>query len=180
MFRCEKILNNLRILIEPDWQRYRRHGPLAVPGHLPAVIAEPHGLLQAFLNLAQNSHRAVQEGDVRELDISVSMKRTTWWCVSGFRTGHSQHPERLFQPFQKGAFGTGMGLYVLAVIVRSYGGDLRFEPQPAGSCFARRIAGGLTRLCVEQSCADDIDSAGGRSRHVPGGPGAVARERART
>ena len=29
-----------------------------------------------------------------------------------------------------------MGLYVSRVIVRSYGGDLRYEPQAAGSCFA--------------------------------------------
>jgi len=29
-----------------------------------------------------------------------------------------------------------MGLYVSRVIVRSYGGELRFEPQSAGSCFA--------------------------------------------
>ena len=38
-------------------------------------------------------------------------------------------PERLFQPFQQGAEGTGLGLYISRAVLRSYGGDLRFEPQ---------------------------------------------------
>src|SRR5262249_48986381 len=46
-----------------------------------------------------------------------------------------REPESLFQPFQRGAAGTGMGLYVSRVLMRSYGGDLSYEPQPAGSCF---------------------------------------------
>jgi len=42
----------------------------------------------------------------------------------------------LFQPFQNGATGSGLGLYISRFIVRSYGGELRFEPPPKGSCFA--------------------------------------------
>ena len=45
-------------------------------------------------------------------------------------------PDRLFEPFQEGAAGSGLGLYLSRFIVRSYGGELRFEPRPAGSCFA--------------------------------------------
>ena len=45
-------------------------------------------------------------------------------------------PERLFAPFQPGANRTGLGLYVSRAVVRSYGGDLRFEPQTSGACFA--------------------------------------------
>jgi C4-dicarboxylate-specific signal transduction histidine kinase len=73
---------------------------------------------------------------VRALDISVSQEAQN--VVVRFQdSGPGVHtPERLFQPFQEGASGTGMGLYVSRVIVRSYGGDLRFEPQPAGSRFA--------------------------------------------
>ena len=44
----------------------------------------------------------------------------------------------------------GMGLYLSRFIVRSYGGELRYEPGPSGSCFAveleavHRIGDGLT------------------------------------
>jgi signal transduction histidine kinase len=44
-------------------------------------------------------------------------------------------PERLFEPFQPGADGAGLGLYVSRAMLRSYGGELRYEPQESGSCF---------------------------------------------
>jgi signal transduction histidine kinase len=44
-------------------------------------------------------------------------------------------PERLFQPFQQGAEGSGLGLYISRAVVRSYGGELRFEPTPSGTLF---------------------------------------------
>jgi C4-dicarboxylate-specific signal transduction histidine kinase len=50
------------------------------------------------------------------------------------------HPETLFRPFQISADGGpqsfGLGLYISRAILRSYGGSLKYEPQPDGSCFA--------------------------------------------
>jgi signal transduction histidine kinase len=46
------------------------------------------------------------------------------------------HPEDLFRPFQSGAQTTGLGLYVSRSIMRSFGGELLYEPRPAGCCFA--------------------------------------------
>ena len=52
-------------------------------------------------------------------------------------TGHGiPNPERLFQPFQEGAEATGLGLYLSRAFVRTFNGDLRYEPEPAGCCFA--------------------------------------------
>jgi signal transduction histidine kinase len=45
-------------------------------------------------------------------------------------------PERLFQPFQRGAESSGLGLYVSKAIMRSFGGELSYEPRSEGSCFA--------------------------------------------
>jgi two-component system sensor kinase FixL len=130
------VLSDLRILIEPDWQEIEGAIRWKIPDGLRPVIAEPRGLLQAFLNLAHNSHRAARQSQAPELVISVAerdQRVTVRFQDSG--PGVST-PELLFQPFQKGASGTGMGLYVSRVIVRSYGGDLRYEQQAAGTCFA--------------------------------------------
>lgn len=131
----QRALDDLRIVIESEWQGIEGKVRWRLPEKLPLVLADPHGLLQAFLNLAQNSHRAVQEGPVRELDIAVSVQEGK--ALIRF---HDSGPgiasvEGLFQPFQAAADGTGLGLYVSRAIVRSYGGELRFEPQAQGSCF---------------------------------------------
>ena len=106
------------------------------PDVIPPILADRHGLLQVFLNLAKNSHRAVQGGSVRELRVTVEADDRK--AMVRFRdTGSGiAAPERLFVPFQPGADGSGLGLYVSRAVVRGYGGDLRFEPQSGGTCFA--------------------------------------------
>jgi C4-dicarboxylate-specific signal transduction histidine kinase len=91
--------------------------------------------LQAFLNLAQNSHRAVHEGSVRELDIAVSSQAQRVLITFQDSGPGVASPEELFRPFQQGAVGSGLGLYVSRFLVRSYGGDLRFEEPSHGSGF---------------------------------------------
>jgi two-component system, LuxR family, sensor kinase FixL len=102
---------------------------------VPVVLADRQGLLQAFLNLVQNSLRAVQESSVRELAIEVSVEgQRATVRIEDTGPGISA-PEHLFVPFQPGADGTGLGLYVSRAEVRSYGGELRFEPRERGACF---------------------------------------------
>jgi two-component system sensor kinase FixL len=131
----QRVLDDLRIVIESEWTEIDGVVRWHLPQKLPLVAADQHGLLQAFLNLAQNSHRAVQEVSARELDISVSVQEGQ--ALIRFRDSGPgiACPERLFQPFQAAAGGTGLGLYVSRALVRSYGGDIRFEPQATGSSF---------------------------------------------
>ena len=130
------VLDNLRIVIEPEWREIEGTVRWHLPEDMPIVCAEPHGLLQSFLNLTKNSHRAVQEGPLRELDIEV-VPRGRKVFVKFHDSGPGiQAPEKLFQPFQNGASGSGLGLYISRFIVRSYGGELRCEPPSRGSCFA--------------------------------------------
>jgi signal transduction histidine kinase len=131
----KEVLDNLRIVIEPGWREVGGVVRWRVPSNTSAVVANPHGLLQVFLNLVQNSLRAVQECSVRELTITVTAQEQKS-LVSFEDSGPGvASPECLFEPFQPGADGSGLGLYVARAVVRSYGGDLRFEPAPAGSRF---------------------------------------------
>jgi signal transduction histidine kinase len=129
------VLDNLRIMIESDWRDVDGTVNWQLPSQCPVVVADAQGLLQGFLNLAKNSLRAVQEVSSRELRITVSVS-DQWAAVRFEDTGLGiEAPERLFQPFQPGADGTGLGLYISRAIVRTYGGDLRFEQREKGSCF---------------------------------------------
>ncbi len=115
-----EVLDNLRIVVEPDWREIEGTVRWCLPERMPTVLAEPHGLLQAFLNLAQNSHRAVQEGALRELNVTVSLQEQKVAVRFQDSGPGIKAPEKLFQPFQEGAAGSGLGLYASRFIVRSY------------------------------------------------------------
>jgi signal transduction histidine kinase len=129
------VLDDLRIIIEPDWHEIEGTVHWHVPRAVPGVLADRHGLLQVFLNLAHNSLRAVEERPMRELSIIAAVEEHKM-IVRFLDSGPGVNaPDRLFAPFQPGADGTGLGLYVSRAVVRSYGGDLRFEPHLRGACF---------------------------------------------
>lgn len=131
----QQVLDDLRIVIEPDWREIDGVVEWNIPPRVPVVLADRHGLLRAFLNLVQNSHRAVHNCPVRQLVVALSVvdrKALVKFHDSGPGVAS---PEHLFEPFQPGADGTGLGLYVSRAIVRSYGGDLKYQSQADGSCF---------------------------------------------
>ena len=87
-------------------------------------------------NLAKNSQRAMESTKTRKLRVSTSLedKHVT---VRVEDTGIGiAHPENLFRPFQPGAVTAGLGLYVSRSIMRSFGGELLYEPRAEGCCFA--------------------------------------------
>jgi two-component system sensor kinase FixL len=131
----ERVFENLRIIVEPDWRELGGSIEWEIPEHPSRVFADPHGLLQAFLNLSRNSCRAVSQSPVRVLTISVSEgdhKSTVRFRDTGPGV---REPQQLFQPFQKWAEATGVGLYVSRALLRSYGGELRYEQETGGACF---------------------------------------------
>lgn len=131
----QRIFEDLRIIIEPDWQEIGGAIRWEMADRPSRVLADPHGLLQTFLNLSRNSCRAVSQCPVRVLTISVledDHKATVRFRDTGPGV---RDPQRLFQPFQESADVTGMGLYVSRAILRSYGGELRYEPDGNGACF---------------------------------------------
>jgi two-component system, LuxR family, sensor kinase FixL len=130
------VLEELRILIETTYHESEINVRWDLREPLPLVWADRYGLIQVFLNLAKNSQRAMLSSETKHLRIAAAEEKGK--VVIRFEdTGIGiASPERLFQPFQPGAKSSGLGLYVSRVIMRSFGGDLSYEPRSQGTCFA--------------------------------------------
>jgi two-component system sensor kinase FixL len=131
-----EVLEELRIIIEPSFAEEEALLRWSIPENLPPVSADHHGLLHIFMNLATNSQRALRSSEDRRLIIAASVepdKVVVRFADSGPGV---EHPEQLFQPFRHQSEGAGLGLYLSRALARSFAGELVFEPQPVGSCFA--------------------------------------------
>jgi two-component system sensor kinase FixL len=135
----QHVLNDLRIIIEPNWAEIDGRISWEVPDTLPRVLADPPGLLQVFLNVAQNSHRAVRHREIRELKISAVPAQKSLLIRFQDSGPGVQDPGALFHPFQRGAASTGLGLYLSRALLRSYGGDLRYEAGTGGASFVIEV-----------------------------------------
>ena len=136
-----EILEDLRIVLDPycedagisvEW-RYD------IPSELPSVWADRHHLLQALLNLTKNSQRALRASNDKRISIAVSVHRRRVYSRDRHRTG-TRERDSLFQPFQKGAHSTGLGLYLSRALLRSFRGDLRYDAAAPGCSFVIDLA----------------------------------------
>jgi PAS domain S-box-containing protein len=133
------VLDELEIVLGPSFEEGGAQIRVQVPDALPLVRVDHQSLMQVFLNLAQNSLRALHESTRKELNIIASVENGS--VLVRFRDNGSgvAAPERLFRPFQPEAETTGLGLYVSRALVRAQRGDLYYEPQPSGTCFVVRL-----------------------------------------
>ena len=130
------VLDELRVLIEGTLGESSIQIAWQTPERLPLVWADRYGLTQVFLNLVKNSQRAMESTDAKKLCISAMIEEkhvAIRFEDSGIGI---TNPDNLFRPFRPGAETTGLGLYVSRSIMRSFGGDLLYEPRPQGCCFA--------------------------------------------
>ncbi|HXZ33652.1 MAG TPA: ATP-binding protein [Terriglobales bacterium] len=130
------VLDEFWILIETAYHESTIEVQWDIQQSLPFVWADRYGLTQVFLNLAKNSQRAMSSTVKKQLRISAREESGT--VVIRFEdtgTGIAT-PENLFRPFFEGAESTGLGLYVSRAIMRSFGGELCYEPRSEGCCFA--------------------------------------------
>ncbi|MCZ2149871.1 MAG: PAS domain-containing sensor histidine kinase [Bryobacterales bacterium] len=134
-----EVLNHLRIVVEPSWDEIDGTVRFELPASIPMVVADGFGLTQALLNLSQNSLRAVEASARKEFRISLTQgDGKVSIVIEDSGTGVSD-PKRLFEPFQQGAQQVGLGLYLSRAILRSYGGDLRYEDSPQGCRFVAEL-----------------------------------------
>jgi C4-dicarboxylate-specific signal transduction histidine kinase len=130
------VLDESRVLIDSAYRESEMEVEWEIPGDLPLVWADRYGLIQVFLNLAKNSQRAMEASNAKLLRIAVNGENGN--VVIRFEdTGCGvANPYELFRPFQRGADATGLGLYMSRAIMRSFGGELVYEPRQSGCCFA--------------------------------------------
>jgi two-component system, LuxR family, sensor kinase FixL len=105
------------------------------------VRGDHHGILLATLNVVNNAIREWQQHP-RPEPYLISVTSVKGRILIRFGTGGARvtHPERLFQPFEEHASGTGLGLYVSRSLIRSFGGDMRYEPGPGEPAFVLDLA----------------------------------------
>jgi two-component system sensor kinase FixL len=134
------LLDELRVLIEPTYLETAGRILWRLQGDLPLVVGDRYGLQQVFLNLARNSQRAMESTEKKQLTISSALESDSVVIRFEDTCAGISSPNELFKPFQDGANATGLGLYISRAILRSFGGDLRFEPRAEGCCFAVSLA----------------------------------------
>ena len=131
-----EVLEELRIIVEPAFAEEEAVVRWMVPENLPPVSADRHGLLHIFMNLVRNSQRAVRGCADRRLVVGATVKDDRVEVRFSDSGPGVLRPDQLFQPFQHASEGAGLGLYLSRALARSFAGELVYEPQSYGSCFA--------------------------------------------
>ncbi|MGD0230967.1 MAG: ATP-binding protein [Syntrophorhabdales bacterium] len=136
-----EILEETRIVLESYCTESDATMVWNIPKEVPPVWVDRHSLLQVLLNLTKNSLRAVEGASLKRIDISVTVEHeivSIRFCDTGPGIALA---EKLFQPLQKGADVTGLGLFLSRAFMRSFGGDLRYDAEAGGCCFVIELAG---------------------------------------
>ncbi len=116
---------------------------LHIGAELPVVLADPHQLQQAFLNILNNACQAMEETAGEKRILATARAETGGLRIDFSDTGPGIPPEvlpRLFDPFfttKKVGKGTGLGLSLTYGIVREHGGTIEARNEPGrGACFS--------------------------------------------
>jgi two-component system, LuxR family, sensor kinase FixL len=130
-----ELLKELRLIIGPAFEESEVALDWEFAENLPAVGANHSGLLQVFLNLAQNSLRVLAglpSGRLRITAYALGDLSVVSFSDNGPGV---PSPELLFQPFQARASSTGLGLFVSRAVIRTFGGELHHTRRPGETRF---------------------------------------------
>jgi signal transduction histidine kinase len=155
----QSFLDELRIVVSPSLREKDIDVEWELPSGLPAVWANAQSLMQVFLNLTKNTERALANQRDSRVRISVTREEQHVLIRVADNGLGIEKPELLFRPFQQNAKATGLGLYLSRALMRSFGGDLRYEPSKEGAVFVVDLA------CV----ANETEAAYGRQDQTVAG-----------
>ncbi|PTL85197.1 nitrogen regulation protein NR(II) [Vitiosangium sp. GDMCC 1.1324] len=124
--------------VEADRRRVQLH--IEVPEHLPALAADADQLQQVLLNLVLNACDACSAGGHVRLSAFPAREDPPGaqgrleLCVEDDGSGIApEHLHQVFDPFfttKKRGQGTGLGLTMVAQIVRNHGGQVEIDSEP--------------------------------------------------
>ena len=166
------VLREFRLVAEPSSREADVSLEIRVEEGLRARV-DRHSLLQVLLNLFRNSLRAMQDSAERRIRVSAECREED--VLLRFRDSGPgiESPEHLFQPFRPSAEATGLGLYVSRAILRSFGGELYYEPSEIGAEFVVRLLNSSNSWEVMHiGAANDGDQSRDHRRPQPVPPGA--------
>jgi PAS domain S-box-containing protein len=129
------LLDELRIIMTPALDEDSIASHWNAESGLPLVWADRSSLMQVFLNLVTNSIRALSKREDRSISVTARTEGPQVLIEFTDNGGGVANPEHLFRPFQDGADSSGLGLYLSRAFLRSFGGEIRHQPIPGGSCF---------------------------------------------
>jgi PAS domain S-box-containing protein len=170
------LMDELRIIMEPSLRENGIAVHWEIGGDLPPVWADRQSLMQVFLNLVKNSERELLNRVRRELTVSAHVEKQRVTVRVQDTGGGVSHPDLLFRPFQQQAKVTGLGLYLSRAFMRSFRGELRYEPEAEGSTFVVELSPAPSGAENSEHAPADSNPAGRRSQPLsrepqPAAPG---------
>ncbi len=129
------LLDELKIVVAPMLEEENIVLEWQVEPELPLIWADRPSLMQVFLNVVTNSIRVLSGRDDGRISFAARRSGEQVVVKISDNGGGVMHPEHLFQPFQEGARSSGLGLYLSRAFLRSFGGEVRYEPVSGGACF---------------------------------------------
>lgn len=105
---------------------------------VPAVVGDPHQLMQVFLNLIINAEQAIRDARQKgTLRVRLGRRDQRVWI--SFQDDGPGIPrddlKKIFDPFfttKRPGRGTGLGLSVSMAILKKYDGDINVDTAPGG------------------------------------------------
>jgi signal transduction histidine kinase len=161
------LLDELRIVMESSLRDHGITSRWEIEDDLPPVWADRQSLMQVFLNLTKNSERAMEEEEQKELDVIARSEGSGVTIRFRDTGGGVAHPERLFHPFQLEAQSTGLGLYLSRAFMRSFKGDLHYEPTTGGATFVVQLSAAMRESRNDNYEQQNSGVADRRSQPVP-------------
>ena len=128
-------LDELKVMIGPGLHEENIEDHWFIDEQLPAVWADRQSLMQVFLNLSRNSEAALAQSERKSFAVSARSEGDQVLIEVADNGPGVPSPESLFRPFQQRSRRVGLGLYLSRALMRSFRGDLRYQPTAAGATF---------------------------------------------